>query len=802
MRLSPVLVAVIAASATLSLSNPARGQTSESTAAGTDSSTGGVVNSSPAAVLQAVKSASWPAIAGDIATVKPGAALASSSFVVPTVSQPEAFPAEFQAQAPSSPTVTPAETAPAETPTETTPTEITPSETTPTNIELDSTQETPPAPTDPPPGTATPEQETPNQIQLDGTSQPTPGIDFNIPSSSPTPSVSPADGSVSPEGNTNGETQAAPEQPEPRVLVGEVVVQGVEGELETEVYNAIQTRPGRTTTRSQLQEDINAVFATGFFSSVRANPEDTPLGVRVTFDVQANPVLNSVRVEGNQVLPQSVVDDIFKDQYGSILNLRRFQEGVKQVNKWYQDQGYVLAQIIDTPQVGADGAVTLAVAEGVIEDIQVKFLNKEGEETNDEGEPIRGRTRDFIVTREFALKPGDVFNRTQAERDLQRVYGLGIFEDVRLSLNPGQDPRKVVVVANVAERSTGSAGAALGISSASGLFGSVSYQQQNLGGNNQKLNAEVQVGQRDLLFDLSFTDPWIAGDPYRTSYTLNVFNRRSLSLIFDGGEPEIELPNGDRPRIDRLGGGITFTRPLSRDVFADSEWTASAGLQYQRVSVRDSDRDISPFDELGNQLSFSDDGSDNLLTAQLGLVRDRRNNRLRPTSGSLLRLGTEQSIPIGGIFFNRLRGSYSYYLPVDYTKFAPGPEALAFNVQAGTVVGDLPPYEAFALGGSNSVRGFDEGDVGSGRSFIQATAEYRFPVFSILGGALFVDYATDLGTGSSVPGDPAGVRGKPGSGLGYGVGVRIQSPLGPIRIDYGFNDAGDSRLHFGIGERF
>ncbi|WP_242024326.1 BamA/TamA family outer membrane protein [Trichocoleus sp. FACHB-591] len=795
MRLSPVLVAIIAASATLNLSTPARGQTSAPTKAGVESSKDvKVVATSPTAAAEVLKPASLPAIAISLETAKPGAVLASNSVVVPTVSEPEVFPAEFRAQAPTS-----SPTSPTETPTETTPTEIAPTEITPTNIELDSTQETPPAPGGPPPGTATPEQETPNEIQLDGTPAPGPSIDFNLPPQTPTTPTTPANGA---EDGTNGETQAAPEQAEPRVLVAEVVVQGVTGELEDEVYNAIRTRPGRTTTRSQLQEDINAVFATGFFSSVRANPSDTPLGVRVTFDVQANPVLNSVRVEGNQVLPQSVVDDIFKEQYGSILNLRRFQEGVKEVNKWYQDKGYVLAQVIDTPQVAENGTVTLAVAEGVVEDVQVKFLNKDGEETNDEGEPVRGRTRDFIITREFALKPGDVFNRTQAEKDLQRVYGLGIFEDVRLSLNPGQDPRKVVVVANVTERSTGSAGAALGISSASGLFGSVSYQQQNLGGNNQKFNAEVQVGQRELLFDVSFTDPWIAGDPYRTSYTLNVFNRRSLSLIFDGGEPEVELPNGDRPRIDRLGGGITFTRPLSRDVFADSEWTASAGLQYQRVSVRDSDREITPFDELGNQLSFSDDGSDNLLTAQLGLVRDRRNNRLRPTSGSLLRFGTEQSIPIGGIFFNRLRGSYSYYIPVDYTKFAAGPEALAFNVQAGTVIGDLPPYEAFALGGSNSVRGFDEGDVGSGRSFIQATAEYRFPLFSILGGALFLDYATDLGSGSSVPGDPAGVRGKPGSGLGYGVGVRIQSPLGPIRIDYGFNDDGNSRLHFGIGERF
>jgi outer membrane protein insertion porin family len=114
----------------------------------------------------------------------------------------------------------------------------------------------------------------------------------------------------------------------------------------------------------------------------------------------------------------------------------------------------------------------------------------------------------------------------------------------------------------------------------------------------------------------------------------------------------------------------------------------------------------------------------------------------------------------------------------------------------------LPPYEAFALGGANSVRGYDEGDLGAGRSFLEASVEYRFPIISFLGGALFLDAGTDLGTGEDVPGDPAGIRGKPGSGYGYGLGVRIQSPLGPIRIDYGINDTGDNQIHFGIGERF
>jgi outer membrane protein insertion porin family len=636
-----------------------------------------------------------------------------------------------------------------------------------------------------------------------------------------------------------GEGEAT-EPSEPRVLVSEVAVQGVTGELEDEVYRAIRTRPGQTTTRTQLQEDINAIFATGYFANVQATPEDTPLGVRVTFVVEPNPVLQAVQVEGNTVISTAEIDQIFKDQYGKTLNLQQLQRSIQALTKQYQDRGYVLAQVVDVPKISPDGVVVLQLAEGIVESIKIKFIDKEGADTDAAGKPIRGRTRDFIVTREMETKPGDVFNRPIAERDLQRVFGLGIFDDVKLELDPGEDPRKVNVIVNVAERSASNIAVGAGISSASGLFGTVSYQQQNLGGNNQRLGAEVQVGQRELLFDVNFSDPWIAGDPFRTSYTVNGFRRRNISLIFDEGNNNVQTNNfdGDRsqPRVVRTGGGVTFSRPLSKNLFARSDWTASLGFRYQGVVIEDSEGNLidpkAPQVDgngrvvgRGRDLSWSGESKDDLLTLQFGVVQDRRNNPLTPTSGSLLRVGTEQSIPVGrgSIFFNRLRASYSFYLPTRLLKINPDcrdvdprlvdaarpkrdpnacPQAFAFNLQAGTVIGDLPPYEAFALGGSNSVRGYDEGGVGSGKSFAEMSAEYRFPIFSVISGALFFDAATDLGSGSSVKGNPAGIRDKPGSGFGYGLGVRVQSPLGPIRIDYGFNNEGDSRFSFGIGERF
>ena len=645
--------------------------------------------------------------------------------------------------------------------------------------------------------------------EVESSAEPTPAVPNQVTPEIPpeTPAETPADETETDEASPAEVTPdpAAAEPEETRVLVSEVDVvstsdQPLPPELVDTVYRAISTTPGRTATRSQLQEDINSVFSTGFFSNVQATPEDTPLGVKVTFFVEPNPVLTNVEVRNRQVLPDETIDEIFGGQYGQILNLQNFQGAVLDLNDWYQENGYVLAQVTAAPQISDDGTVTLIVAEGEIESIEVRYITADGEATDEEGNPIGGKTRDFIVTREFETEPGDVFQQDAIQQDLGRAFGLGIFEDIRLSLDPGdEDPRKVKVIVNIAERDTGSIGASLGFNLRGDLFGQLSYNEDNFGGNNQKLRTEGRVTTRgDFLFDLSFTDPWIAGDPYRTSYTASLFNRRATSLIFDNGPIDVNLPNGDTPRLNRLGTGLSFSRPL------DNGLSLSLGAQYERVALLDADSRVSPVDELGNQLTASSSGRDDLFTVQFGAVLDRRNSAIQPTSGSLLRLGTEQSVPIGNgsIFSNKLRASYSQYVPVNFFNSDRGGETFAFNLQGGTVLGDLPPYEAFPLGGGNSVRGYEEGAVGSGRSFLLGTAEYRFPLFSeFLSGALFADYGTDLGSGDSVPGNPAGVRGKPGNGFGYGAGVRVQTPLGALRLDYGLSDEG-SRFHFGFGERF
>jgi outer membrane protein insertion porin family len=582
---------------------------------------------------------------------------------------------------------------------------------------------------------------------------------------------------------------------EPQVLVAEVkVVNNAAGgkelpELEKEVYKVIKTRAGETTTRTQLQEDINAVFSTGFFSTVKATPEDTPLGVRVTFDVAPNPALTDVVAEGRTVLPEAELNQFFAEQKGKTINYGQLQRSIKDVEEWYATRGYVLAKVTDV-QSSPDGKVTLTLTEGQVEDIVVKNNT---------------RTRDFIVTREMDLKPGQVFNKEKVQKDLQKLFALNLFEDVSLELNPGKDPKKVVVGVKVKEKNTGSLAAGAGVDSARGVFGTISLQEQNLGGNNQKAGLDLQLGTQQLQANVNYTDPWLNSDPSRTALNVNLFKRNTFSYIFDEG---VRLASGNSPSEDRLGVRAALARPLTE---FGSSWRGSAGLSFEQVQIRDGfgvGGTPQTVDQQGNPLTLSGTSIDNLFTLETSIANDLRDNPTTPKSGSFFSLGADQALPVfgtGGVSpsFTRLATTYSQFIPVNFLSFGSGKQVLAFNGRLGTLLGDFPPYEAFTLGGSNSVRGFSEGNLGTGRSFFIGTTELRFPVFDPVGGVAFVDYGSDLGSAAAVLGAPAIVRGKPGNALGYGLGLRIQSPLGPLRIDFGFNSVNKpSQVHFGLGEKF
>jgi outer membrane protein insertion porin family len=314
-----------------------------------------------------------------------------------------------------------------------------------------------------------------------------------------------------------------------------------------------------------------------------------------------------------------------------------------------------------------------------------------------------------------------------------------------------------------------------------GVYGSLNYGNLNQGGRGQQLSGNVLLGTRDIQVNGQFVRPYRATEPDKLGLRVEGFRQRTDSRTLES----TTAPNGDRIREGRFGGSVSVNRPMG-------EWDASLGLNYQRISLRDQAGNVVPQDAQGRSLSASGTGIDDLTTLNLTAVRDKRNNVIDPTQGSLLRLSTEQSVPIGSgsILSNRVSVNFSEYMPVNLfnlEKTQQQPEVFAYNLQAGTTLGTLPAYNAFALGGPNSVRGYGEGQLGAARSYVAASAEYRFPIYSIVGGAVFADVASNLSTNT---------------GFGAGLGLRLKSPVGTIRASYGFNDRGEGRIQFGIGEKF
>lgn len=434
--------------------------------------------------------------------------------------------------------------------------------------------------------------------------------------------------------------------------------------------------------------------------------------------------------------------------------------------------------------------------------VEIRFVNSKGEAVDQDGNPIQGRLSREYITSELKLKPGDAFTQEVVRGDLQQLQQLGLFERVDVSVVPTDDG--VDVIYNIQERPARSLNYGGGINDDVGVYGTLGYRNSTIGRTPQRVQGNVQVGLENVEFDAQFVSPYQVAEPNSLGYGFRVFRDRSISNIFNR---DIDLPDDDgRVRERRFGGSATLTRPLG-------QWWGTMGLNFTRISTRDGEGNLFREDERGNPLSFSGTGIDDLYTVSLGVTRDWRDNPFNPTQGALLRLSTEQSIPIGvgNIVQNRLVGNYIQYVPIRWlsseaqnTQRDAFPEMFAFNIQAGTVLGDLPPTQAFRLGGINSVRGYDDGDVGSGRTYFLASGEYRFPIVSRVGGVIFADFASDLGSGDTVPGEPAIARNKPGTGFGTGVGARWRSPFGMLRVDVGVNDQGEVRFYteFGTGDRF
>ena len=290
-------------------------------------------------------------------------------------------------------------------------------------------------------------------------------------------------------------------------------------------------------------------------------------------------------------------------------------------------------------------------------------------------------------------------------------------------------------------------------------------------------------------------------------FSLYVNHTRSLNSAYRHGHVDLgKFTDNTQPWLFRTSAGFGYTTDPSQNL------TLSTGVLYEHISLRNGAFGglTIPYDPAGHPLMVSNTSMDNLLLVRAnGLYMDLDNLQF-PTTGDKLRFQADQAVPVGLTHAAFTRFNLNYTRFQQMRLWGDDPQTLILNIQAGSALGLLPQYETYNLGGVNSVRGYQLGELGGGRSFVQGSLEFRAPIgsMSIFGSevpfrfATFVDYGSGLKSASQVYGQPGLVRAKPDSGFGYGLGVQALSEFGLIRLEAAFAPEGRRVINLSVGDRY
>lgn len=567
-------------------------------------------------------------------------------------------------------------------------------------------------------------------------------------------------------------------------VIRDVVIQGNKRVSREAILAPMRTKVGQPYVQANLDQDKQSLEDLGFFQAVDVHAEPVENDWRVIVNVSEWAEIKEVRVTGNKAVKTEDILNAITVKPGEVFNLNSRNPSVSAIRDLYQKRGY-FGEVSDfSPLPESPSTLNVVVIEMTVNEVKVR-----GNE----------RTKDRVMSRMIKTRPGDPFNLTKWQNDLRRLYGTQWFETVE-SEQQTPEPGKIDLTAVVKETKTGTFNVGLQIDPRSSFAGFIRVQDPNFRGTGQTVGINLlqstQGGGTSV--DLNYANPFM--DRRDTSMNVSLYSRivyRFTGTAFGGND----TPGSDNRYTERrTGGAIGFTRPVRDDTYL------SVGLRHENVKT--SDIDSSNINDFIRQ-----DGD--LSTVTLGGTINRRDTDIEPSRGNYIhgevQPGWANITEAGGAVGDTLVGKANYVKSfLEYRHYySPQPPRLrdlaeprrvvALRVRYGDISGRTPFFEQFFAGGSDTLRGYEE-DRFWGNQMLLSSLEYRHPIQRSMNVIGFVDYGGAWGgygtVGSFSQSNSLKLH------MGYGLGLSFRTPLGPIRLDFGFNEEGKSRTHFLIGTSF
>jgi outer membrane protein insertion porin family len=509
-----------------------------------------------------------------------------------------------------------------------------------------------------------------------------------------------------------------------------------------------------------LEQDAAKIAAfyqnNGYIRARVADPQVdyNPEGIDITIKIDEGPQfkVGEVTIGGDLIQSAEELLGHVKITPEAFYSREVVRNDVLLLSDIYSDEGYAYADV--SPMI-----------DQIQEELKVNIVYKvkKGKQVYFDKIIISGntKTRDKVIRRELDIYEEELYSGKRIKKGVRKLQRLDYFEDVAVDTIPGSADDKMILKLGLKEKPTGAFTFGGGYSTTENAFVAGSISQRNLFGRGQVLQLKAQLGGSSSRYTLSFTEPWLFDIP--------------LSAGFDLYNWETDFDTYDK---DSFGGGVRFGYPVA-------EFTrVYLNYAYDSADIRDVTYDAAD--------SVKDlEGMNITSSVTTALKYDSRDRVFNPTEGSDHSISLEYAGLGGNIGFTKYLIETGRYFPLFW-------ETVGFlHGRAGYVTENsgkrLPDYEKFYLGGINSLRGFEWEDLApleknsdgsysevGGEKFVQFNVECLFPLAKEAGvmGVIFFDTGDVYSDAEDV--DLGNLR------ESVGAGIRWYSPIGPIRVEYGY----------------